>query len=62
MGCCGNRCTATPNNDKDEGDPMELNWAYTEAILNWGDENEGDVEDESDKTILCVESEVMLRH
>ncbi len=35
MGCCGNRCMATPNNDKDEGDPMELNWAYTEAILNW---------------------------
>ncbi len=35
MGCCGNRCMATLNNDKDKGDPMELNWAYTEAILNW---------------------------
>ncbi len=62
MGCCGNRCTATPNNDKDEGDPMELNWAYTEAILNWAMKNDGDVEGESDKTILCGESEAMLRH
>ncbi len=41
---------------------MELNWAYTEAILNWGDENDGDVEGESDKTILCGESEAMLWH
>ncbi len=23
------------NNDKDKGDPLELNWAYMEAILNW---------------------------
>ncbi len=23
MGCCGNRCTVSPINDEDEGDPMK---------------------------------------
>ncbi len=64
LGCCSNRCTATLNNDKDEGDPMENNadWAYTEAILNWAMKNNGNVEGESDETILCGEGEAMLQH
>ncbi len=41
---------------------MELNWAYTEANTELGNENEGNVEDESDEKILCVESEAMLQH
>ncbi len=64
MGCCSNRCMATPINDKDEGDPMKndaelgLHGGNTEL----GNENNGDVEDESDETILCGESEAMLWH
>ncbi len=64
MGCCSNRCTATLINGEDEGDPMEndaelgLHRGNTEL----GNENDGDVEGESDETILCGESEVMLWH
>ncbi len=55
---------ATLNNDKDEGDPMKndaelgLHGGNTEL----GNENDGDVEGEDNKTILCGEGEVMLRH
>ncbi len=55
---------ATPNNGDDEGDPMEngaelgLHGGNTEL----GNENNGDVEGESNETILCGESEAMLRH
>ncbi len=41
---------------------MELNWAYTEAILNWAMKMMGNVEGESNETILCGESEAMLWH
>ncbi len=64
MGCCSNRCTATQNNGGDKGDPMkngaelDLHRGNTEL----GNENNGDIEGESDKTILCGESEVMLWH
>ncbi len=64
MGCCSNRCTATLNNDKDESDPMKndaelgLHRGNTEL----GNENDGDVEGEDDKTILCGKGEAMLRH
>ncbi len=64
MGYCGNRCTATLINDKDKGDPMKnnaelgLHGGNTEL----GNENNGNIEDESDETILCGESEAMLRH
>ncbi len=53
---------ATLNNGEDEGDPMELNWGLHRGNTELGNENEGNVEDESDETILCVESEAMLRH
>ncbi len=64
MGCCGNRCTATLNNGDDKGDPMkndaELGLHGNNTEL--GNENDGNVEGEDDKTILCGEGEVMLWH
>ncbi len=53
---------ATQNNGEDEGDLMEnsaelgLHGGNTEL----GSENDGNVEGESDETILCGESKVML--
>ncbi len=64
MGCCGNKCTATRNNGKDESDPMEnkaelgLYGGNTEL----GNEKDGDVEGESDETILGGEIKAMLWH
>ncbi len=64
MGCCSNRYMATQNNGEDEGDLMENN---AELGLHGGNteldnENDGDVEGESNETILCGESEAMLQH
>ncbi len=64
MGSCNNKCMATLNNSEDEGDPMEndaeldLYRGNTEL----GNENNGNVEGKSDKTIICGESEAMLQH
>ncbi len=53
---------ATLNNDKDEGDPMELKLGLHGGNTELGNENDGDVEGESDETILCGEREAMLWH
>ncbi len=49
MGCCGNRCMATLNNDKDESDPMENNaeLGLHRGNTELGDENNGDIEGEA---------------
>ncbi len=55
---------ATLNNSEDKSDPMEngaelgLHRGNTEL----GNENDSDIEGESNETILCGESEVMLWH
>ncbi len=39
-----------------------LNWGLHRGNTELGDESNGNVEGEDDKTILCGEGEVMLQH
>ncbi len=55
---------ATLNNDKDKGDTMKNNaeLGLQRGNTELGNENHGNVEGESDETILCGKGEAMLQH